>query len=355
MRHERRIHRLGLGVRLRDILAVVFVFRLVLRLILRRRLVDHEYGCLAVLLDQRRARHSQRVIAMVVDDLDAPKHARFQIALAAEFAGHAERAAGSIDHGRNAQNRAGEFAFTERVGFEFDDLSLLENTELALGHVEHGLQWVHADNAKQVLVGLDQVAELHRAFGDDAAYRRDNACVRKLQFRGLISGALAQHVEICLIVIALGDQALLDRLLGVRERRVGLVHQRLSLSHAGDRRSVIEFGKQLAFVHRHAFFDQEFLQEAGGLRRHLSFVIGDQGSGTAVTGADRLARRRSNLNGHGLGRRSLRGCGCTILVATGEPGRGHRYRYENQGFMKFHEGFSSGKRSARGVIAMVLY
>ena len=88
-----------------------------------------------------------------------------------------------------------EFLARQCVGFQLHRLTGLENAELTFRHVEHGLQRIHVDDAEQVLVDLDQIADLDRALGDHAADRRDDARVGQLQFRALECRALRLHVE----------------------------------------------------------------------------------------------------------------------------------------------------------------
>ena len=125
--------------------------------------------------------------------------------------------------------------------------------------------------------------------------------------------------NIGLIVFALGDQLLLDRLLGVGKRRVGLVHLRFGLRYAGLGRGVVEFGQQLSFMDTHALLDEQLDQDAAGLRRDLRFMIGDQRRGAVVAGVDRVVHglRHFDRYGVGAGLFGLLGLRCRATAIAG--------------------------------------
>ena len=108
-------------------------------------------------------------MALVIDDVDAAEHAGLQrLRRIAEFAGRAERAAGRVDDRRDARDGAFEVLVRQRIDAKMYGLAGLQRTEIALGHVQHGLQRLHVDDLEQRLVDGHEIAELDRALGDHA-------------------------------------------------------------------------------------------------------------------------------------------------------------------------------------------
>jgi hypothetical protein len=120
--------------------------------------------------------------------------------------------------------------------------------------------------------------------------------------RRLVRRALTQHVEIGLIEFALGNELFLDRLVGVGECRVGLVHLGFGLRYLSAGRGIVEFGQKLTLVHQHAFLDVQLHQHTARLRGNLGFVIGRQRRSAVIACADRPTRGLGNFDRDRIGR-----------------------------------------------------
>ena len=160
----------------------------------------------------------------------------------------------------------------QRVDAKMHGLAGLERVEIALGHVQHGLQRIHVDDLEQCLVDRDEIAELDRALGDHAGNRREDARVGKIDLRAFDDRVLRFQIELVAIEIGARDQVLRDALLGLVERGLRLLQGRLGLHELVAHGVVVELREQLALLDAHALLDHELQDDAAGLRDDLGIA-----------------------------------------------------------------------------------
>ena len=187
----------------------------------------------------------------------------------------------------------------QRVDAKMHGLAGLQRAEIALGHVQHGLQRIHVDDLEQRLVDRDEIADLDRTLGDDAGDRREDTRVRKIDLRALDDRVLRFEIELVAIEIGARDQVLGDALFGLVERGLRLLQGRFGLHELVAHGVVVELGEQLALLDAHALLDHELEDDAAGLGDDLRIADRFERRGARVVGGDGLMRGRSDLDRNG--------------------------------------------------------
>ena len=251
-----------------------------------RTVADQVHGRLALVVEQRAARNAQHVVALLVLDPEAAEHARLQGLPAFERGNDPESAAARVHHRRHAVHAAFEAAPRQRIDLHLYRLAGLERGQLALGHVEGGLQPRVVDDAHDRGVDLHEVAGLDRARSDHAGDRRGDRGVGKLQARQVVGRARVLQVVAHLVVLAGADQLLRGELLGALVVALELAHLRFDLGHVQAGPVRVQPYQRLPRLDHLALFHQHLQGHARGLGHHLRFGQRFQRGGAGVAGGD---------------------------------------------------------------------